>query len=309
MCKTIGVIDIGSNTIKLLVAKKSNDHCPIIIKSCVSATRISEGLEKNNSALSNTAMINGCNCVEDLIRQADKYNVEDIFIIATSAVRDAVNRHIFTNKIFNRTGKKVRILTGIEEANYIGRGVLLDPVLKNMHNFFLADIGGGSVELIEFNNKHVKQVISLPLGAVRLTDKFVNNISNKITVDVKESISNHIFHAVNNSLFNLNEINKTLVGTGGSIACCRSMLAKKSGKSLLEFPLLMCIEDLSKLYAELSDLNLKNRCLVPGLSENRADIMPVAILTLITLMKILMAENCMYSQNNLRVGIAAEVLS
>ncbi|MDP4694026.1 MAG: phosphatase, partial [Opitutales bacterium] len=170
--ETVAAIDVGSNSIKLLVAKAGNG--PQIVETVfveTIETRISAGISCELPSLSDEAMQAGTATISELVRLARLYQPSDIQIVATSAVRDALNGQDFIDAVKEATTLEIRILSGTQEATYIGKGLACDPEIKGVKRFIQMDIGGGSLELVRFDHGHIEQAISLQLGAVRLTER------------------------------------------------------------------------------------------------------------------------------------------
>src|SRR6185369_16463559 len=118
-------------------------------------------------------MTRGIEAIRALLGDATEFSREKIVLVATSAVRDAQNGADFRARVRAATGHEIRILSGDEEANLIGRGLTSDPALRDLRDFYVFDLGGGSLECLAFRDRRVEQAVSLQLGCVRLTEKFV----------------------------------------------------------------------------------------------------------------------------------------
>ena len=118
------VIDVGSNSIKLLVA----DRAPGGLREIVSTTlevRIGTGIGSGKPSLTHEGMERGVAAISRLVSDAKAQGAERFMAVATSAVRDASNGGVFREQVQAATGLELRILTGIEEANGIGRGQVI----------------------------------------------------------------------------------------------------------------------------------------------------------------------------------------
>ena len=172
--ETVAVIDVGSNSIKLLVAQRGSEGMYLEkLFSKTLETRISAGISHQNHVLNEDTMDIGCQSIAVLVHLARAYEPKIIKIVATSAVRDASNAEQFIDRVYRETGIRLDVLSGIEEATYIGSGLKHDPTAAGTKSFVQMDIGGGSLELIRFSNGTLEQVCSLQLGSVRLTEQFV----------------------------------------------------------------------------------------------------------------------------------------
>ncbi len=304
------IIDLGSNTIKILVARRESDgRLQQLLMRTIEA-RISAGISREHPTLSEEGMTRGLDAVKTLLAAAAEFAPKKIQIVATSAVRDATNGREFAARILAATGHAVRILTGEEEANTIGRGLTCDPSLSDLRDFYLFDLGGGSLECLSFRDRKITQALSLPLGCVRLTEicvteptqPFTPNAHRRVTELTRELLIKSGFH------FNLPP-HAAAIGTGGTLTTARAIIAARAGRSLENTDSVLTLDQLRELLAYLSWRNLEERQRVPGMSPGRADVMPTALATVIALGErggFTTFRNSLY---NLRWGIADELLS
>ncbi|MGI6630494.1 MAG: Ppx/GppA family phosphatase [Bacillota bacterium] len=156
-------IDIGTNTIRMLIGKvvkgKVEVHAQFIAE-----PRLGAGITEGK--LTYEAMARALKVLKDYKTAAQDYQVQDVFVVATSAVRDAANKKEFIDAVFNNTGWRVEVITGNEEAvlSFIGAISTL-PEINGAP--VIIDIGGGSTEVIFQRNGRIKGV-SVNVGAVRL---------------------------------------------------------------------------------------------------------------------------------------------
>lgn len=303
----IGIIDIGSNTIKLLVAETGS---PLAVNYQTTwETRIGGGIGQDGSELSLEAMDRGVEAVQALVKEAERYRPQYFYTVATSAVRDAANRDVFVEKIRLATGHDLNILSGDEEAAYIAWGLRMDAAFKDYREYCLADLGGGSLELIHINDGKVVEKTSLPLGAVRLQEKFVPNPARPLRASEINAITRAVSECLKQSSFTFPSGVKILAGTGGALSVARAIRAGWLGRSYDEVGNKLTLTFLRYLCLELASLSLEDRIRIQHLSETRADIMPTALLTLITLAETANASAFIHSMHNLRYGLAAKFLS
>jgi len=300
----IGVIDIGSNSIKLLIADKGSTIA--VVYQMTWETRISDGLNKN-ARLSEESMALGVLAVKRLLEEAESYDPQKICIVATSAVRDAKNRDIFIDWIRDATGHELNVLTGKEEAAYIAQGICTDPNLERREKFSVCDLGGGSLECINIQTGKIQQKISLNLGAVRLAEKFLIDSNAPVTDQEAQAIIAHTRKTIKECAFKFPAQIGTLVGTGGALNACRSIRAQWLGKSFISVDPFISVDFLQYLYKEIAAVPLEQRALIKELPPERADIMPTALLVLMTLADCAKVDGFMHSLHNLRFGIVAEM--
>lgn len=303
----LGVIDIGSNSIKLLVAETGSSMA--IRYETTWETRIGGALGTSDQpVLSGTAIMKACEAVLSLMEEAGNYQVERFFVAATSAVRDAVNSDEFIEAIRETTGHRLHVLTGEEEAAYIAWGITTDSVLAQYHEFCLADLGGGSLELVHIRERQIINKVSLPLGALRLSQQLLEDPA----VPMKSMEVRRIVHRVRKTIDDSGFVFPTdcniLAGTGGALTVARAMRATWLGQPQSAGNTIG-LAYLRFLYVELAAMTLDERTRISALPPERADIMPTALLVLLTIAEMADASSYLYSAHNLRYGIAAKYFS
>ena len=298
-------LDIGSNTIKMLVVEQTDGKLSHL-GDRTSETRISHG----KPYLSQNSMENGVNAICALFEEMKSFDPDFVQIAATSAVRDANNEADFQKKVQDATGQSVDILTGEEEARLIARGVLTDPELANKNELMIFDMGGGSVECIHLLARKTQLAKSLPLGGVRLLEKFVSEPANPLSSSEKEQVVNAILEAVATLPLNVEDpLNTMAVGAGGTYVASRSILAHRIGKDLSDSSPYLHLDDLRSVFEEVASLSLESRLKIPKLPPNRADVFPVTLLALITLGEWAEITQFYHSYHSLRWGMVDELLN
>jgi exopolyphosphatase/guanosine-5'-triphosphate,3'-diphosphate pyrophosphatase len=303
------VIDIGSNSIKILVAQREADGHLSALKLKTMDARISAGISRQNPMLSDAGIERGIEAVRELLADAREFSPDKTILVATSAVRDAQNGHVFTERIQNLLGHRVRILTGDEEANYIGRGLTCDPALHDLRDFYVFDLGGGSLECLAFRDRHIGQAVSLPLGCVRLTERCVQDPAVPFSKADRDNIAENTRATLAGSGFRFDlPTHATAVGTGGTLTTARAVLAGLRGQPFEQSDTLLPVADLRELFGRVSSLNLEHRRELPAMPYGRADVFPTALATVIALAEVGNFSAYRNSIYNLRWGIAAEAL-
>lgn len=308
MSEPVAVIDVGSNSIKLLVAAAGANLAVAPIFTETIETRISGGISRDLPELSDQAIEDGCKTVVELVRLAREYAPQAIEIVATSAVRDALNGQDFIDCVADKTGIVMRMLSGTEEATYIGQGLSCDPQLAGAQDYIQVDLGGGSLELIRFKNAQIEQALSLRLGAVRLSERFVSDREAPISRNIEIAIHAFVQAELAQSDFKFSPSKDVLVATGGAFVVSRAILAAQRGQRIDQHHPVLKIEELEALKQQLCALPLHERMAVPHLPASRADIIPSALITILALLKHAGRKSLTHSFYNLRYGIAAELL-
>ncbi|MCZ6674903.1 MAG: phosphatase [Verrucomicrobia bacterium] len=301
-------LDIGSNTIKMLVVEKTPDGLKKLAEN-TSETRISQGISQEHPELTEASMSRALEVIGDLYREMRSFHPVFTRIVATSAVRDAANRSVFVGRVLEETGQHMDVISGEEEAQLIGKGVLTDPALVDQNEVMIFDMGGGSVECIHLKNRTIEMAKSLPLGGVRLMEKHVADPSQPLTQNEKKRVIETVLEKVQELSLDIENPEKALaVGAGGTWVTSRAILAHRQGKTLSESSPYLTIEDMRSIFEEASNYSLDRRLQIPKLPPNRADVFPVTLLALITLSEWAGISQFYHCFHSLRYGVAYELL-
>ncbi|MCC5841323.1 MAG: phosphatase [Opitutales bacterium] len=302
------VIDIGSNSIKCLVASLDGQGKLQAHFQKTMETRISTGIGSARPQLSEDAMQAGVRAVEALFAAAASFGpFAESMITATSAVRDASNGAEFCDRVQTACGLRPRILSGEEEARYISRGIVNDPMLSALGgSFTLLDIGGGSLELIEMDGGVAARVKSLPLGAVRMAESLPGGSAIPITEDIRSDAERRVRGIVEAGW---GRPVAPFVGAGGAFAVILRLVLEKPPESSPGEAAFLTTSELTVLYEELTGLGLEDRLRrYPRLPPTRADIMPAALAVILTVLRMGGGDRVFVSFFNLRFGLASELL-
>ncbi|TVP81326.1 MAG: phosphatase [Puniceicoccaceae bacterium] len=309
MSNKVAVIDVGSNSIKLLVACAGERPGSLqALFGETLETRISTGISRELPSLSQAAITAGTAAIVELLAMARNYHPAQTAIVATSAVRDALNGSDFIQSVEAATGHSLRILSGTEEATYIGRGLSCDPAIAGVANFIQTDIGGGSLELIRFEQNHIQQAISLQLGAVRLSEQFIQDPAAPLSATAEAALRQHVTAQLAASAFDFGPAEWPLVATGGAYTVSRAVLAAQAGLPIDASSPHLARHTLDALRQQLGALPLHQRLSIPHLPAARADILPTALVTIDALLEYAGRSELTHSFYNLRYGIAADLL-
>ncbi len=310
MPSPVAIIDIGSNSIKLLVAANGARGQPETVSSRTLDTRISAGISQARPRLAEESMAQGLAAVRELLAEAARCGARSTVIVATSAVRDAANGAEFRERVRQATGRTLRILTGAEEANLIGRGLTSDPALASLRDFYVFDLGGGSLECLVFRDRRAVQEQSLPLGCVRLTEQCVKDPRQPFGPAEAAAVVAAVEASFATAGFSFSlPAGAVVVGTGGTLTVARTVLAARAGQTLEQSDPLLTTARLRDLRNGTGALALDARKQVPGLPPARADVFPTALATLLAVAELGRFSAYRHSIYNLRWGLAAEELA
>ena len=273
------VIDIGTNSIKLLVADVTAEQVQPVWEGS-KQTRLGQGFyqthELQRSAISQTAR-----AVAEFASTARQHQSKSIRIIATSAVREANNAKELTDAIEKLAGLEVEILSGKQEADLVFLGVTTDPALRNQ-TLLLLDVGGGSTEFILGHHPHKDYSASVPLGSVRLLETLppgdppTPQELGACRQWIKEFLRKEIFPALQPMLLERRERSESapcLAGTGGTATILARMESKleRYDRARIEGTHLS-YERVRWHVEHLWSLPLEKRKEIVGLPSNRADV-------------------------------------
>ena len=216
MAKLTAVIDIGSNSVRLVIFERTSRFGFHTIHESKSRVRIGEGAYNKGGVLQDEPMERAYFALQSFSSIIQSFKVRKTLAIATSALRDAPNRSVFINRIRKDFGIGIKVIDGKREA-YFG-GVACANLLQVDSRSTTIDIGGGSTEFALIEGKKVIETHSLNLGSVRLKEFF-----DETTPDFKgarEYIS-AILDTLPESFYQ-----STVIGIGGTIRALSKMIAK-----------------------------------------------------------------------------------
>src|SRR5262252_6898730 len=165
-------VDIGSNSVRLKIARLRG-HKLQFIHEDREVTRLGEGVFRSNF-LSPESMAETVKVLRRFHRTAQRLGTDSVRVVATAALRDARNSQAFLEWVRSATGWTVEIISGLEEARLIHLG-LVSHLRLSTSTVLMIDLGGGSCELTVSVKGHIRETVSLPLGAVRLTNEFLRH--------------------------------------------------------------------------------------------------------------------------------------
>jgi len=305
--QNVAVIDLGSNSIKLLVARRSASGDGVEpVLTALRETRISAGIHSQQPRIQPAAFAAGLQSVCELFEAAQAFKPVSFRLVATSAVRDASNGSEFMQAIRAQTGLVGEILSGEAEARAIARGIACDPSLAGVKAFFQMDIGGGSFEFVSIRDGVATQAISLQLGAVRLLERFVTDPQAPIPAAARGALRQLVQTELQSAGFSFAPNDAPLIATGGAFAVARMCLGAPAREVIEDTDPVLTRQALSELADRLSAMPLTARSEVAFLPRQRADILPVALDAIVAAMDFAGRSECRHSLYNLRYGIAAE---
>lgn len=303
----ISVIDIGTNTFKLIIAESNQNDFDIILEE-KRGVQLGKDSYINNK-ISESAIKRAELCLSEFIELSDQYNAGKPKAFATAAVRDAANGKEFINYLYQKTNLKIHLISGDREAELVSKGVL-SSLEKIPARMLIMDIGGGSTEFIDVQNGKLSWIKSFSLGASRLLQEL--NPSDPVS----EKDINRLYSFLENELKEIftrfKDTHFMLVGSSGSFESIaditdlelleRSIVNHKKAK-LLEYHNLNTVLDL------LVNASRDQRFEFKGLPEYRVDTIVMASLAIKYIIMKLKPEKVLASFRALKEGIICELLN
>ncbi len=265
--KRVAIIDMGSNSFRLVVFQYEPGSWWGLADEIREATRVSAGMgetgvlqpEPIDRALHTAAVFSSF---------LHASGIEDIDAVATSAIRDAPNRDQVLAAIRENAGLEVRVIDGTEEARY---GYLAIANSLTLSDGFGIDVGGGSVQLMRLANRRLEEAESVPLGAVRVSEAFLDG--EETTAKQIKELRKHVAHVLSEVEWWAGREDLRLAGIGGTIRNLASAAQKR-----LDIPdvdiqgFFLTREALEELIELLASTPVAKRGSVRGIKPDRGDV-------------------------------------
>lgn len=302
----VSTIDVGSNTVRLLVADVEGPGAWRVVEQHQKVTRLGEGLAASG-ALGEAPMARTLAVVSDYAGRGMRLGSARVRIVATSAVREAANGRAFVAAVERATGRRVDVVSGEDEARLMLRGVR-HGLGRLAGAVIVFDVGGGSTEYILAEDDAVRATASLRLGVVPLAERYPfpgpvdpvryrtlrDEISGRLERELPEAIRRaRIAH---------------LVGTAGTVTTLAAL-----DLGLAEYDALrvqghrLSRAAIEGLLARLGGLSVAERGALPCLEPGRADLIVPGTAIVMATLDCLGVDALVVSDDGLREGILADL--
>lgn len=293
-------IDIGTNSVLLLVSDISSSGGMDVLKDESRITRMGEGIEKHYE-ISNNALSRTVTVLQEYKEICGSLNVNRIYAFATEVLRKAGNAHEVVKRIKDSTGLDVQILTGKEEAVYSYRSVL-SPTGEVDVGLIAVDIGGGSTEIVYEEDKDKLSFHSLPVGAVSLSGEFLNNDppANEEIDRMRRSIRSSL-RIVDKSAFAYDNV--SMVGIGGTVTTLAAVMLELDKFDPLKIEgAQLKFEAVTAIFNRFSTMTSYNRLSLKGMEKGREDIIIAGTAIVLEIMDFASVNTIMVSTKGVRYG-------
>jgi len=299
---TFGAIDIGSNSVRLKIARLTGRRLREIHEDR-EVTRLGESVFRTG-LLSPDAMANTVKVLRRFHRAIQKTGADSVRVVGTAALRDARNSRAFLEWVRSATGWDLEIISGLEEARLIHLG-LVSTLRVTASPVLMMDLGGGSCELTISSKSHIRDTVSLPLGAVRLTNEFFrHDPPRKPELQQLHGFIGREIGRIKERILRARP--KAVLATSGTAAAlaavCHGLYKTKGSRAAAVSRLQM-----ARIAHRLAQLPLEGRNKLSGVGPRRAEIIVAGAMVFAELLERCQLQGFRYSALGLRDGILAQM--
>lgn len=295
----IAAIDIGTNTILLLIAEVNNKRITKILHDEQVIARLGKGVDENR-IINQETFDRAKSFLTHYKQVCDTFRSDHIIAVGTSALRDAKNTQEFVNYIKESIGITIEVLSGDDEAKLTYLGGISNFIGKS-NQFSVIDIGGGSTEIISGNAVEIHSKISLDIGSVRLTERILKDSP----PEIHDLMNAHEFVLSMIPNEQIRNIHSTLTigvaGTLTTLAALHQRLQTYNPELIDGF--ILTIDDIRSMFVLLKDKSIQQISTFPQISTGRADIILAGIMILIGFMEKSGLRQITVSDRGLRYGV------
>lgn len=301
----LGIVDVGTNSIHLLIGRVSPNGTLSTLCYERHLTRLGDaGLVANT--LSPAAMRRAMRVLHRYAAILKRRGVDRVEAVATSAVREATNGRAFVRRVRDATGLPLRIISGEEEARLIYLGVLRTHRLR--HGIVLIAVGGGSAQVICGEGTRVRSTVSLPLGGARLAQQFIHHDPPRIEeIEALRRYTRRAWTPVVRAI----RRRRWQHALGSSSMIAQLMIAahgRTHGRPPQRGRLLLSQRSLRQLVRWLSASTATERKHLVGIDSKREDLLLSTGVVLLTWMEGCEVANLRYAPGSLREGLVMDFL-
>jgi exopolyphosphatase/guanosine-5'-triphosphate,3'-diphosphate pyrophosphatase len=302
----LAAIDIGTNSIRLIVAEIEPDGRYRVLEEEREMTRLGHGLFARGR-LASEPMERSLEALAKMKVIADGFLVAELRAVATSAVREASNGRAFCQEVRRRCGLRVEIISGEEEAQFALRSALRHFDLAG-RSVAIVDIGGGSMEVTLTAGAVVDEVLTLPLGAVRLTERYdtASTLSPKRWRKLRRGIDRVLDEHLRKPPLHP----EIMIGSGGTFTNLAEMAQlEREGTARPVQGYALSRAEVVHLLHRLRATPLAERREIPGLNPHRADIIIAGAAAISRLAKRLDTQRILINSGGLRDGLLLAMIA
>lgn len=291
MAKRTAVIDIGSNSVRLVIFERTSRFAFHLLHEAKSRVRISENAYDNEGNLQKVPLQRAFSALKDFNNMIRQYKVNKTLCVATSALRDAPNKKEFIQKVQKELSLNIKVIEGEREA-YLG-GIAAANLLY-LNTALTIDIGGGSTEFAFYQDKQVQQTFSLNLGTVRLKELYFDNDD---IIGAKEYIQKELQKLPSNLHCD------NLIGIGGTLRAISKMIMEKDQVSFQKLHGFAYQVTKQKNYFQKIQASNEKELLALGVKKDRLDVLQAGLLILSSVIESMEVKQIITSGVGVREGL------
>lgn len=297
---TFAAVDIGSNSVRLKIARLERRRLAVLHEDR-EVTRLGAEVFRTG-VLEPAAIARTAKVLQRFHRAAQSFGVDTVRVVATAALRDARNARSFLEWVRSATGWNAEIITGLEEGRLIHLGLLAGSRVQ-ARNLLLIDLGGGSCELTLSVDRHIRNMVSLPIGAVRLTEEFLPHdpAKKKEIAAMRDFIAQEIKRVERR--FKRASSAACIATSGTAAALSGQWQAQQPGERQVPRAAV------TRLANQLAKMRLTQRRALAGIGPRRAEIIVAGSAVFAELMSRLELSSLRYSPLGLRDGLLEQMLA
>jgi exopolyphosphatase/guanosine-5'-triphosphate,3'-diphosphate pyrophosphatase len=299
---TFAAVDIGSNSVRLKIARLQAGRLRALHEDR-EVTRLGEGVF-SSGFLTPDSMAETVKVLRRFHRTTQQIVIDNVRVVATSALRDARNSQAFLEWVRSATGWRVEIVSGVEEARLIHLGLVSGSRIDRTPTL-LMDLGGGSCELTVTHRGHIRDAVSLPLGAVRLTNEFLRH--DPVRKGELKRLRGFVTREANRIVNRIGTARvRNVIATSGTAAALAAVASHlRRGRNLRR--MMVSRAEMSRIAHRLSRLPVAERREIEGIGPRRAEIIVAGAIVYHELLERLRLKGFRYSPLGLRDGILAQM--
>ena len=296
----LAIIDMGSNSIRFVVLQIADNRSYSLLYQEKESIRLGQGLSQTGE-LSSEGMQRAMTCLNVYKHIMEVMEITNCMAVATAAVRNAGNGDAFLKRIYKETGITMSVITGEREA-YLGYLGVINTIA--MKDFLLFDLGGASVELTLVKGGEIAHSISIPIGAVTITEKF--NLQGNVDPDALQDCVKFIRKKLQ-AVEWLKGLDLPLIGIGGTARNFAKMDQRATNYELSKVHnYILSLTNFNALYEQITTRTMANRKKIPGLSSERADLIVAGAAVIKTIFETSGSPELIVSGCGLREGLFFE---
>ena len=302
-----GSIDIGTNAVLLLVMESNGQLDELYDASTI--TRLGEGVLATGRLI-RPAMERTVGALVRYRRVLDDYGVETLDCFGTAALREAENRAEFVEMAWQRAGIRVRVISEYEEAYYTYLSVKDDPRIEG-EELLIVDIGGGSTEITRGTRHGFLGYVSLPLGTVKLTERFIRHdppLAEELA-NLSGFVHEQAGRARRRRVGRKGSDNRSIVGMAGTVTTLAAMvLGLDAFDKKRVHGMVISLATLREWRERLLAMTVEERKGLPGMEPGREDLIPQGVVLMEEIVVAFGGTQFTVSTAGARYGVLYEAL-